>query len=225
MSMRSHSAHGHPHPHNGCHVARPGEVAHHSSPDWWLMLRKFVRHGTSIASVAPSSRFLARMICQGIDYEKAQCIVELGAGTGPITKELIRHVQPQTKLVIVELDSDFCKRLRAKFPTADIVEGDAARMDQLLHERGIDKVDHVISGLPLPSFPAPLRDSILASAARSLGSDGTFRQLTNMPYVYWKLYRRYFSDVRFKLVPLNLPPAGVYVCKGYRVAQPVATVG
>ena len=227
MSIRPHPAHhGHPHPHNGSHGTRPGDAIHHATPDWWLMLRKFVRHGTSIASVAPSSRFLARMICQGIDYHNAKCIVELGAGTGPITKELLRRVQPHTKLVIVELDPDFCKRLRAKFPSADIVEGDAAHMDKLLHERGIDMVDHVISGLPLPSFPAPLRDSILASAARSLAPDGTFRQLTNMPYVYWKLYRRYFSDVRFKLVPLNLPPAGVYVCKGYRsVQQAIAQPG
>ena len=37
-----------------------------------------------------------------------------------------------------------------------------------------------------------------------------------MPLVYCKLYRGYFDDVRFRLVPLNLPPAGVYVCRGYR---------
>ena len=215
MSVRPHPAHTHavqPHLHG------PAESAHHASPDWWLMFRKFVKHGTSIASFTPSSRFLARMICKGIDYDKAQCIVELGAGTGPVTTELFRRARPGTRLVIVELDPDFCKRLRAKFPDADIVEGDAGRMDELLKERGIESVDHVISGLPLPSFPAPLRDSILASAARTLGPDGTFRQLTNMPYVYWKLYKKYFKEVRFKLVPLNLPPAGVYVCRGYREA-------
>lgn len=214
MNVRPHTAHSHPHPHP--HMARPGESAHHATPDWLLMFRKFMRHGTSIASFTPSSRFLARMICKGIDYDKAQCIVELGAGTGPITKELFRRAKPHTKLVVVELDPDFCKRLRARFPHADIVEGDAAKMDELLRERGISQVDHVISGLPLPSFPAPLRDSIIASAHRTLGPDGTFRQLTNMPFVYWKLYKRYFTDVRFKLVPLNLPPAGVYVCRGYR---------
>ena len=204
------------HPATHPHLTRPGESVQHASPDWWLMLRKFVRHGTTIASFTPSSRFLARMICKGIDFENAKCIVELGAGTGPVTSELFRRAKPGTRLVIVELDPDFCKRLRAKFPDADIVEGDAGRMDELLKERGIESVDHVISGLPLPSFPAHLRDSILASAARTLGPDGTFRQLTNMPYVYWKLYKKYFREVRFKLVPLNLPPAGVYVCQGYR---------
>lgn len=181
--------------------------------DWWLVFSKFLKHGTSIATFAPSSRFLARSIVKGIDFDKARCIVELGAGTGPITVELLRHVKPQTRLMIVELDPDFCRRLRERFPTADIVEGDAAKLDELLKARGISEVDHVISGLPLPSFPSDLRTSIIDSSLKVLAPGGTFRQLTNMPYVYWKMYRKYFDQVRFKLVPLNFPPGGVYVCK------------
>lgn len=194
---------------------------HHIGPDWWLMFRKFVKHGTTIASFAPSSRFLARMICHGIDFSKAECIVELGAGTGPVTKELLRHAGPKTKVVVVELDHDFCNRLRTRFPDADIVEGDACKLKELLQARGIEKVDHIISGLPLPSFPDQLRDDILASVAESLGEHGTFRQLTNMPYVYWRLYKQYFGDVKFRFVPLNLPPAGVYFCQGYKSKTPV----
>lgn len=196
--------------------ARPTAV----SPDWLLMFRKFLKHGTSIASFAPSSRFLSRAMLKGIDFDAAQCIVELGAGTGPVTEQLVRRVKPHTKLVIVELDPDFCKRLRLKFPTAEIVEGDAAHFDKLLADRGITQVDHVLSGLPLPSFPAGLRDDIIASAAKTLAPGGTFRQLTVMPWVYKKLYRGYFKDVTFRLVPANLPPAGVYVCRQYERALP-----
>jgi phospholipid N-methyltransferase len=192
---------------------RPQDPA---SPDWWLMLRKFAKHGTSIASFVPSSRFLARSTCKGIDYDRARCIVELGAGTGPITKELVARARPHTRLVVVELDPDFCKRLRAKFPGVDIVEGDACQLNRLLADRGIRQVDHVISGLPLPSFPAPLRDGVLASVSRSLAPTGTFRQLSVMPWVYRGLYRGYFEDVRFRLVPWNFPPAGVYVCRGFK---------
>jgi phospholipid N-methyltransferase len=180
------------------------------------MASRFLKHGTTIAAFAPSSKFLARATVRGIDFDTARCIVELGAGTGPITAELIRRVKPHTKLIVVELMPEFCDRLRAKFPAADIVEGDAAHLDKLLADRGITEVDHVLSGLPLPSFPADLRDSILASSAKCLGPGGTFRQLTNMPWVYWKMYRGYFDDVRFRVVPLNLPPGGVYVCSGFK---------
>ena len=196
-----------------------------ASPDWWLMVRKFFQHGTTIASFAPSSRFLARKILKGIDYEAARCIVELGAGTGPITKELVGRVRPHTRLVIVERDPDFCKRLRTRFayaPNAEIIEGDAAHIDQLLADRGITQVDHIVSGLPLPSFPAEVREAILASSARALGEHGTFRQLTYMPLVYWQFYRGYFADVQFQLVPLNIPPAGVYVCLKYKFDRAAA---
>jgi phospholipid N-methyltransferase len=191
-----------------------------ATPDWWLMTKKFIKHGTSVASFAPSQRFLSRKIVGCIDYDKAQCIVELGAGTGPVTVELLKRAKPQTRVMVVELDPDFCKRLRQRFPNADIVEGDAAKLDELLAARGIKQVDHVVSGLPLPSFPAPLRDSIIASSAKVLSPTGTFRQLTNMPYIYWKLYKRYFDSVRFKFVPLNVPPAGVYICSSYKTQTP-----
>jgi phospholipid N-methyltransferase len=98
----------------------------------------------------------------------------------------------------------------------DVVQGDACHFDKLLADRGIAQVDHVCSGLPLPSFPEHLRDTVLATSARMLAPGGTFRQLTVMPLVYYKLYRGYFDDVRFNFVPLNVPPGGVYVCRGFR---------
>jgi phospholipid N-methyltransferase len=180
------------------------------------MLRKFVAHGTAIASFSPSSRFLARSMVRGIDWVKAKCVVELGAGTGPITKELVKAANPATKLVIVERDPDFCRLLREKFPMHDIVEGDACRLDEILATRSIKRADHIISGLPLPSFPAAVRDAIIGMSAKVLGPDGEFRQITNMPWIYQGLYKSYFRDVSFKLVPLNLPPGGVYFCRGYQ---------
>jgi phospholipid N-methyltransferase len=192
-----------------------------SGSDWWLMMKKFWQKGTSIASFAPSSRFMARSVIGGIDFDSARCIVELGAGTGPITAELVKRLRPQTKLLVIELDPDLCSRLKAKFPQVDVVQGDACQFDKLLAERGLHQVDHVCSGLPLPSFPSSLRDSILATSARMLAPGGTFRQLTVMPLIYYRMYCRYFDDVRFRFVPLNLPPGGVYVCRGFRQDQPI----
>ncbi|HXD86311.1 MAG TPA: rRNA adenine N-6-methyltransferase family protein [Urbifossiella sp.] len=187
-------------------------------PDWWLMMKAFLKKGRSIASFAPSSRFMARRVVDGIDFESARCIVELGAGTGPITAELIKRVKPHTKLLVIELDPNLCGRLKARFPQVDVVQGDACHFDKLLADRGLNQVDHICSGLPLPSFPSPLRDAILDTSARMLATHGTFRQLTVMPLIYYRMYRRYFGDVRFRFVPLNMPPGGVYVCRGYRDA-------
>jgi phospholipid N-methyltransferase len=194
-------------------------------PDWWLMMKAFFRHGRKIASFAPSSRFMARKVADGIDWDQAKCIVELGAGTGPITKEIVKRVRPQTKVIVIELDPTLCGRLKARFQNVsnlDVVHGDATQFDKLLADRGIHQVDHVLSGLPLPSFPEDLRHSVIKTSARTLATHGTFRQLTVMPLIYYKLYARYFEDVRFRFVPLNLPPGGVYVCRGFRGEAAIA---
>ena len=189
-------------------------------PDWLLFFSKFLRHGSAIASFVPSSTYLARAVVQNLDFQKSRCIVELGAGTGPITAELLRLAPPTCRVLIVERDADFCLRLRERFPGADVVQADAVDLDRLLSERGIEQVDHFLCGLPLPSFERSACDRILDVVNRRLPADGTFRQLTHMPWVYYRMYRRYFADVGFRFVMRNLPPAGFYTCRRPKAGSP-----
>jgi phospholipid N-methyltransferase len=159
-------------------------------------------------------------VVRDIDFTAARCVVELGAGTGPITAELLRLAGPACRTVIVERDPDFCARLREKFPGADVAQADALDLDRILAERGIDRVDHFLCGLPLPSFALKARERVFGVVGRRLAPGGTFRQLTHMPWVYYRMYRRYFTDVRFHFVLRNLPPAGFYTCSGPRAAVP-----
>jgi phospholipid N-methyltransferase len=183
--------------------------------DRWLFLSKFMKQGTAIAAVAPSSRWLARAVVAGIDFARAECIVELGAGTGPVTERLVGR-SPSSRVVVLERDPEFCRRLRRRFPTTEVVEADVANLAQVLDERGVHRVDHFLSGLPLPSFPPTLRDGLLETVSKRLAAQGTFRQLTHMPWVYYPLYCRYFDHVEFRLVWRNLPPGGVYICRDWR---------
>jgi phospholipid N-methyltransferase len=181
-------------------------------PDWWLFFTKFLRHGTAIAACLPSSTWLARALVGQLDFSQARCVVELGAGTGPITAELLRR-QRDGRSLVVERDPDFCRRLRQRFPQADVAQADALDLEKLLAERGMGQIDYCLSGLPLPSFAAADRDRVLEVVARRLAPGGLFLQLTHMPWVYYPLYRRYFPQVRFHLVLRNFPPAGFYVCQ------------
>ncbi|HVL12862.1 MAG TPA: rRNA adenine N-6-methyltransferase family protein [Gemmata sp.] len=201
-------------------------VSRTRGPDWWLMMKAFLTQGRKIASFAPSSGPMARRMIDGIDWDAARCVVELGAGTGPITAQLVKRVRPQTRVVVIELDPVLCGRLQSRFqgvPNVDVIQGDATQFDRYLADRGISQVDHVLSGLPLPSFPEDLRNAVLETSARSLGSHGTFRQLTVMPWIYYRMYARYFDDVRFRFCPWNLPPGGVYLCRGFRPTSVAVT--
>jgi phospholipid N-methyltransferase len=180
-----------------------------------LFLRKFLRHGRMVASLAPSSRSLARAACRGVDPTRPQNIVELGAGTGAVTEMALARSHPRSRLLAVELDRDFAGILRARCPGALVVEGDASLLASHLRAANFGRVD-LISGLALPSLPLQARTAIL-EAYRSFATLGTwFSKLTVMPLVFWWFYNRLFREVRFDWALWNMPPAGVCHCRDVR---------
>jgi phospholipid N-methyltransferase len=185
--------------------------------DFALFLGKFLRHGTAIASLAPSSPWLSRATVGNVDWARARVVVELGAGTGPITRVIAREAHPECRVVVIERDPDFSRLLRERFsdrPNVEVVEGDVRDLRKVLGDRGIARADHVISGLPVPSFPTDLQRDLFRVVRSVLAPGGTYNQITELPWVYWGFYRRFFEDVRFVFEPRNLPPAGAYLCRG-----------
>jgi phospholipid N-methyltransferase len=185
--------------------------------DFSLFLGKFLRHGTAIASLAPSSRWLSQTTVRNVDWARAQVLVELGAGTGPITRVLAEKARPECRVVVLERDPDFARLLHERFdhlPHFDVVEGDVRNLTEILDRRGIGRADHVISGLPVPSFPRDLQHDLFRVVKQVLAPEGTFNQITEMPWVYRRFYRRFFDEVRFAFEPRNVPPAGAYFCRG-----------
>src|SRR3954465_2755100 len=113
--------------------------------DLWLVFRKFLTNARTVATVAASSRALSRAILRGIDWSTPKTVVELGAGTGPITAELVKVAPPPARVGVNEFLPDFCQALRQKFPGLDVAEGDAKKLAEMLAGRGITQVDYVLS--------------------------------------------------------------------------------
>jgi phospholipid N-methyltransferase len=187
--------------------------------DHSLFLGKFFKHGVAIASVAPSSRWLSEATVRKIDWAHAKVVVELGAGTGPITKVIADKAPPGCRVVVIERDPDFVRLLLERFgerPGFQVVEGSAEDLTSILSNLGIDTVDYVVSGLPVPSFPKPLQEAFFTAIRHVLAQEGLFSQITEIPWLYQALYRRHFEEVRFAFEPRNFPPAGVYHCRGVK---------
>ncbi len=195
--------------------ATPTASSNSNNAGRFLFLRKFLRHGTRIASIAPSSRHLALALCRHIDSTRPQTILELGAGTGAVTTVAIERMHPHSVLLAMEMDPDFAQILRRRCPEAYIVEADASTTCARLQTLGIDQVDVVISGLPIPSLPHWVNQQIF-TCFQEVASDGVFSQLTVMPWVYLNLYRRLFHQVTFTPVWSNIPCGGVYHCHRLR---------
>ncbi len=188
-----------------------------------LFLRKFLRGGGAIASIWPSSKSLARASVSEVDFDRAKVIVELGAGTGPITEAVVARLKPHTKFIAIERDADFAKILRQRFAGAtnfEIVHADVRELDAILKARKITQVDYFVSGLPTPSLPVGVRRRVIAVIRRYMPEHGVFSNITEVPLYYFPYYRKVFQNVQFQFVPVNMPPGGVYHCRTVRRNRP-----
>lgn len=177
-----------------------------------LFFKKFLKHGTRVASVAPSSRSLALAMCRFVDASKPQVLVELGAGTGPVTKVIVEKMHPKSTLIAVEIDEDFARVCREVAPKATVLTCDVTELSNQLQELGIEHVDVMMSGLPTPSLPKAVNRAVLTCLEPLSKQGSVFSQLTVMPWVYQGMYRKIFDQVDFDLVVANIPPGGAYHC-------------
>lgn len=177
-----------------------------------LFFRKFLAKGTVISSVAPSSQSLVRCILSYVDFDKPSTIVELGAGTGPLTERILERLQPHHRFVAVENDPDFCEILRRRFPETPLLEANAANISGTLASLGIRKVDYVLSCLPTPNLPKRDMVRLWRWLGEALNPGGLFVQITEVPLYYRNFYNRLFDSVDYSMVWWNIPPGGVYCC-------------
>ncbi len=184
--------------------------------DFSLFFRKFLHKGRGISSAVPSSRSMVESVLSRIDFDRPATIVELGAGTGPITDVVNGLLRPHHRFVAIEQDADFCEILRRRFPETPLIQADASCVGEPLRKLGIEKVDYVLSGLPTPNLPPRAQVRLWRWLQEALTPDGLFIQITVAPLVYRGFYHRLFEDVQYKMVWMNVPPGGVYWCSAPR---------
>jgi phosphatidylethanolamine/phosphatidyl-N-methylethanolamine N-methyltransferase len=139
-------------------------------------------------------------------------IVELGPGTGPVTRSLIEAGVGPKRLVLVEYDAAFCRLLKQRFAPAAIVEGDAYDLPRTLGSFAGKPIAAVVSSLPLLNQPPPRRTKLIADAFALMGPSGVFVQFTyglQSPIPRDFCAHRY-SAVRSRPILRNLPPAFVW---------------
>lgn len=162
-------------------------------------------------AVAPSSPWLARAMASYVDPQIDGPIIELGPGTGPVTKALIRHGIPQERLVLVEYSADFCKLLRRRFPKATIIQGDAYDIAGTLNGIISQPAAAIVSSLPLMTKPMDIRLSLLDAAAKLMVKAAPFIQFTYalLPPIPNDLPS--YSCQASKRIWRNMPPARIWV--------------
>lgn len=163
-------------------------------------------------AVAPSGRALARAMAEAAGPPAAGLVVELGPGTGPVTRALIERGVDPRRLVTVEFNPQFCRLLEGRFPGVRVVEGDAYDLPRTLTGLAGARISAVVSSLPLLTRPPGEREKLLGDAFALMGPEGLFVQFTYglvSPVPRAALAGRY-SARRGRPVWANLPPARVW---------------
>ena len=115
-------------------------------------------------AVTPSGKMLARAMARYVDPDCTGPVVELGPGTGPVTEALVQAGVAPSRLVLVEFNPSFCRILKARYPDATLVQGDAYSLRRLLETLLIQPAAAVVSGLPLVTKPIRMRLRLLRDA-------------------------------------------------------------
>jgi phospholipid N-methyltransferase len=179
-----------------------------------LFGREWLRSPLGVGAVAPSSRALGRAITQGLSAESGP-VVELGPGTGVFTRALLERGIPAARIAAIEASEGFAQALSRALPEVTVIAGDAARVRHL-SPFGAGGAGVVVCGLPLLSMPPGKVLRILAGSFASLRPGGAFRLFTyglSCPVPGATLGRLGLSAQRAATIPLNMPPASVYVLR------------
>lgn len=162
----------------------------------------------------PSSRFLVDRLLAGIDFTRAVDLVELGVGTGCVTREILRRMRPDARLISLEINPKFLDvSRRIADSRLTLRNACASALPVVLAEESVDRVDAIVSSLPLKIMDQDVVDRILDVCRACLRPDGRFHQYQYSLSHYPKLAERYGDvDVRFTI--RNTPPAFVYQCSG-----------
>lgn len=180
----------------------------------WDFFRRWMRNPRTVAAVAPSSRELAQRMVDELPAG-ARRVIELGPGTGVMTRLLLTRGPGPDGLLAVELDPALQARLQARFPRLRVLHGDARRLDALA--RGFvapGELDAVVSSLGLLGMDEAGRGAVLAAAFALLRAQGRFVQFTygvRSPVSAAQLRGLGLQVRRGAFVLRNLPPATVYV--------------
>jgi phospholipid N-methyltransferase len=183
---------------------------------WWALFEQWLRNPLQTASIVPSGRDLAQAMVDELPHDTHR-VIELGGGTGSVTRALLAHGLRGDDLLVIELSESLHAHLRKRFPAVRVALGDASDLPGIAAHCGFlagGQADAIVSSLGLLAMPEDLQSRIMAAAFACLRPGGRFIQFTYGPQA--PVSETVQQALRLKVrrggfVLRNVPPATVYV--------------
>ncbi|MEZ2131979.1 MULTISPECIES: phospholipid N-methyltransferase PmtA [unclassified Sinorhizobium] len=170
-----------------------------------------IQRPKTVGAIAPTSSITARRMASVVNPSSGLPVLELGPGTGVITKAILaRGVQPEN-LVAIEYSTDFYQHLKRAYPGVHFINGDAFDLDRTLGVLRNQRFDSVVSGLPLLNFPMQARVKLLESLFDHLPPGRPVMQISYGPVSPIIARPDRYHIQHYDFIVRNIPPAQLWI--------------
>ncbi|MCW5961716.1 MAG: hypothetical protein KIS76_16255 [Pyrinomonadaceae bacterium] len=178
-------------------------------------LHAFLKNPLKVGAIAPSSPELAQKMVEDIYPRRDSIVLELGVGTGAITKFIQERIETDDSYLGLELDKNMVRNLRLNFPDLKIIRGNACEVHSLHAKTGLGKVGFIISCLPFVSIPNEIGEKILLEIDKFMEQGCVFRTFQYAHGFYFPsaiklrehMREKYGKSKKSQIVMKNVPPA------------------
>jgi phosphatidylethanolamine/phosphatidyl-N-methylethanolamine N-methyltransferase len=175
----------------------------------WMFFRRWIANPLQMGSVVPSSEALCLRVVAQTQRAPDEIVLELGAGTGVISRALLAAGLPPERLFVLEIVPDMAEHLRRQLPDVNVIEGDARDLPRLLPARWHGKVGTVVCGIPLVLLPVPQQRRFI-DAIEAVAPGRGFLHYSYCVTSPLPAEKHGLSKRREAWTPLNFPPASVW---------------
>lgn len=175
-----------------------------------VFIREFLKHPLQIGSVIPSSRFLERRIVEAAETASANVIIELGPGTGGVTRAILRAMPRHAKLLSIEINPHFntlVNRIEDDRLIAHL--GSASELREIISMHSLDSPNTIVSGIPFSTMNRSVGSQILKEISSLLAPNGRFvaYQVNNQVAT---LCQPFMGSGQTATEYLNIPPMRIF---------------
>ena len=165
----------------------------------------------TVGSIVPTSSITARKMASVINPHSGLPVLELGPGTGAITKAILSRGVKPGNLVAVEYSTDFYEHLVRLYPGVNFINGDAFNLDKTLGSMKDQTFDSVVSAVPLLNFPMQARIALLESLLDRLPAGRPVVQISYGPVSPIIARPDRYHIQHFDFIVRNIPPAQLWI--------------
>jgi phosphatidylethanolamine/phosphatidyl-N-methylethanolamine N-methyltransferase len=180
--------------------------------------RGWVDKPKAVGSIIPTSSVTARRMASVVDPTSGKPVLELGPGTGVITKAILERGIAPEKLFAVEYAPEFVAHLKGRFPAINLIQGDAFNLDDTLGDNAGLEFDSIVSGVPLLNFPVEQRVRYVEDLLNRIPAGRPVVQLTYGPRSPVPPGKGDYRVTRFDFIFRNIPPTTLWL---YSRGEPV----